>query len=165
MSSIFFTNHNLHNIHLRNVNLFDGIVDTIRGLYGFCTYLVGLHFSPKTIALYKKCVARAIRTIDYHDLTVKVLRRFFCILNEEGMSISTVRNHLAAIKRFYKYISDTEGRCQQYSQIINMKLPKVPRKLPNFLLEEEMFQLLSGVGYNRKRAVKIKLPNRERKAV
>jgi site-specific recombinase XerD len=137
-----------------DVYLLYGIADYFNILKGFCAYLAALHFSPVTVRKYVRMVRNVTKTVDYHDLTPRIIRAFLRGLMEHGTKIEIIRHYISAVKRFYRYARDKEGSRQNFSQIINMQLPRVPRKLPNFLLEEEMFEFLAKLGYKHKSRAK-----------
>ncbi len=81
-------------------------------------------------------VKKELRELKYRDI-----RYYLSHLYAMGLTKKTISRRLSAIRSFYKYMvrqNDWENNPAQLA-----KSPKLPKKLPNFLYEEEMTELLA----------------------
>ena len=87
---------------------------------------------------------------------VKLLRSWIVSLMEQGLSPRSVNRKVSTVKAFYKYLMK-EGIVES-NPAINLPLPKIRKKLPNFVEETNMHHLLDdGLFENDFRGIRDKL--------
>mgnify|MGYP003620089690 FL=1 len=118
-------------------------------LAGWCEALYLQNYSAKTIATYQQAIGQFIEFIetdhrmgaDVLACTRQDLTRFFGTrLEEDGISTSSAKLTLSAIKRFYQYLID-QG-ITSHNPTTGYRLKSAPRKLPTIADEALMQQLL-----------------------
>lgn len=77
---------------------------------------------------------------DLRNATEKQLTAFIQSLAKEGMSSATQARRLSAVKQFYAFLLQEEIRSD--NPAMNIEAPKAGRRLPKYLSEEEVSQLL-----------------------
>ncbi len=77
---------------------------------------------------------------DLRNATEKQLTAFIHSLAKEGMSSATQARRLSAVKQFYAFLLQEEIRSD--NPAMNIEAPKAGRRLPKYLSEEEVSQLL-----------------------
>ncbi len=80
-------------------------------------------------------------TVFWQRIEKKIIRHFLISLQERGISKRSVARKLAAIKSFFKYLHREEIIEQNHA--LSIKMPKFERKLPEFISEQEIEQLLA----------------------
>lgn len=118
-------------------------------LTNWCAELSLQNYSPKTIDTYQRSLALFIEFVEAdHRLkgtlfscTRQDLARFFGTrLEEDGISTTSAKLALSAIKRFYQYLID-QG-ITTHNPATGYRLKPSPRKLPTIADEALMQQLL-----------------------
>lgn len=118
-------------------------------LADWCAKLSLQNYSPQTIATYQQAVSRFIEFIeadhrfsaDLLGCTREDLTRFFGTrLEEDGISTTSAKLTLSAIKHFYHYLID-QG-IAAHNPATGYRLKSAPRKLPTIADETLMQQLL-----------------------
>lgn len=118
-------------------------------LAGWCEALYLQNYSAKTIATYQQAIGQFIEFIeadhrmgaDVLACTRQDLTRFFGTrLEEDGISTSSAKLTLSAIKRFYQHLID-QG-ITSHNPTTGYRLKSAPRKLPTIADEALMQQLL-----------------------
>lgn len=117
-------------------------------LSAWCRELFLQNYSPKTISTYQLALGQFIKFIDTDHRGITVLNctrqdlvRFFGTrLEEEGISTTTAKLTLSAIRQFYQYLID-QG-IATHNPTIGYRLKSAPRKLPTVADETVMQQLL-----------------------
>ncbi|MDX9882866.1 MAG: tyrosine-type recombinase/integrase [Prolixibacteraceae bacterium] len=111
-------------------------------------------YSDLTLVAYKKDLDQFeeffVRTIgDFNVLRIddKLVRLWVVEMMENGLTPRTVAKKVAALKSFYKYLL-REGIIPE-SRLNNVILPKIRKKLPFFVEEKNMHQLLDEVEFDR----------------
>ena len=75
------------------------------------------------------------------EVDSSLVREWIVSMMESGVSASSVNRKLSALKSFFSYLSrNGEVKKNPMSQVVS---PKRPKRLPKFLREEEMTELLS----------------------
>ncbi len=119
------------------MNLKENIDDFLRYL------LIDKNYSNNTIESYKEDLIKfneffknkAIENIDIDDL-----KRYVKYLNDQGLNELSISRSISCIKSFYKYLNIEKTIDSNPSDLLY--LPKVRKKLPNTLSEEEVDKLL-----------------------
>jgi len=100
--------------------------------------------SPRTLTNYKHALSkfRESRTDlpGWLDLKPDDFRRYLMKLAAEGLSKTTVRLHFAALRTFYKFLSERFGL--KDNPLKQVQLPKLGRKLPFVLTPAQIDELL-----------------------
>lgn len=114
---------------------------------GFLTYLQHeKRYSPHTILAYRKDLlqfeAFLAEDFEFNVLEVKAthVRSFVVSLSDQKISASAIGRKISTLRSFYKYLL----REQQLTAnpMLLLKAPKVPKRLPVFIEEAKMDQLL-----------------------
>ena len=113
----------------------------------FIRFLSGeKRYSEYTLRNYLHAIRSFISWLDGHKKQVRIsevnqsLARDYIIESQQIRSKRTVRNHISALRSFYQfclsrsYLNNNPFR--------NLTLPKLEKKLPVFLSQEELIQLL-----------------------
>ena len=104
-------------------------------------------YSHLTAIAYKKDLDQFeefyVKTVgDFHvdGINDKVVRGWVIELMDNGISARTVNKKISALKSFYKYLLRLE--LVKENNLVNVIVPKVRKKLPHFVSEENMDHLL-----------------------
>ena len=81
-----------------------------------------------------------ILSLEIKKITHVTVRKYLVCLNSKNLSQNTIARRLAALKSFYRYLLKKEIIHQ--NPLILVSTPKVPKKLPRYLDEEEMVKVL-----------------------
>lgn len=68
------------------------------------------------------------------------MRGFIAYLGQRGLARATMARKVAAVRSFFRYLERSQGGCQQ--QLREGALPRREGRLPNFLYQAQMEQLL-----------------------
>ncbi len=113
-------------------------------LHQFEEYLrIEKNSSPHTISNYLRDLAQLSSHYPHQkleELTTTELRRYLSELFRHKKPTSIMR-HLSSIKNYYRFL--LKRGLIATSPAYHLPGPKVPKKLPSFLIQEEMSQLLS----------------------
>ena len=113
----------------------------------FIRFLSGeKRYSDYTLRNYLHAIRSFISWLDGHKKQVRIsevdqsLARDYIIESQQIRSKRTVRNHISALRSFYQF-------CQSRNYLNNnpfrnLTLPKLEKKLPVFLSQDELIQLL-----------------------
>ena len=113
----------------------------------FIRFLSGeKRYSDYTLRNYLHAIRSFITWLDDHKKQVRIsevnqsLARDYIIESQQIRSKRTVRNHISALRSFYQF-------CQSRNYLNNnpfrnLTLPKLEKKLPVFLSQDELIQLL-----------------------
>ncbi len=110
---------------------------------------------PLTIEDYKEDLALFFREFpdksDTSDLKVSDIKDFITIQSEAGLSASTILRRLSATKNFYLFLSN-----EKIIDLIIPKLegPKLPKRLPLVMSEEEVDALLEAPDMTKKGGIR-----------
>lgn len=121
----------------------------------FDNYLIYLkvekNASPKTIASYQKDFFRGLdffadllkkedHAVLPTDLDHRTFRHYLAFLKKQGLARTTAARHLAAWRSLYRYLQ-REGIIDD-NPLIRVASPKLDKKLPKFLFENEAAALV-----------------------
>ena len=118
----------------------------------FLTYLEKeRRFSLHTVESYKEDVSFFVGFLSYNKKSVKevdvaLIRGYLLELTNSGLSKSTIKRNIAALKHFYKFLFLRNYISNEPFELITS--PKQEEKLPDFLSDDEIVQLLEA---NRRR--------------
>ncbi|MDB6155721.1 MAG: Tyrosine recombinase XerC [Chthoniobacteraceae bacterium] len=77
----------------------------------------------------------------WHDLTADHFRRYLFALGKREMARPTIRLHFAALRTFYKFLSERHGLA--INPLKEVQLPKLDKKLPVVLTLKQVDELLT----------------------
>ena len=101
--------------------------------------------SPRTLINYKHALAKFRASKDdlpgWMDLKADDFRRYLMRLASEDLSKPTVRLHFAALRTFYRFLSERFNL--KDNPLKQVQLPKLGRKLPFVLTPNQIDELLS----------------------
>ena len=118
----------------------------------FLTYLEKeRRFSLHTVESYKEDVSFFVGFLfdnkkSVNEVDVALIRGYLLELTNSGLSKSTIKRNIAALKHFYKYLFLRNYISKEPFELITS--PKQEEKLPDFLSDDEIVQLLEA---NRRR--------------
>jgi site-specific recombinase XerD len=101
------------------------------------------HASPRTVANYRHALAEFRKVIaepDWPTLNADHFRRFLFELGKRGLAKPTQRLHFAALRTFYKFLTERHGL--EANPLKLVQLPKLDRKLPLVLTAKQVVELL-----------------------
>ena len=102
------------------------------------------HVSPRTLLNYRHALT-SFRTQakppPWKKCTAEDFRRFLFQLMKSGAARATIRLHFAALRTFYKWLSERHGLTR--NPLKEVQLPKLERKLPMVLTIAQMEDLLT----------------------
>ncbi len=102
--------------------------------------------SPHTIVAYRGDLNQFFTYLGGEDretlaqVRSKTVRNWIVALHEEGMSPRTIHRKISSIRTFYKHLQHMEVLDSNPAMVVN--LPKIPKRLPQFVRESEMVTLL-----------------------
>src|SRR5450432_2109921 len=100
--------------------------------------------SPRTVENYRHALAefrRAVATPAWKELTADHSRRYLFQITKRGLARPTIRLHFAAMRSFYKYLTQRHGLI--VNPLKEVQLPKLEKKLPLVLTMQQIDELLS----------------------
>lgn len=104
-------------------------------------------FSAHTIVAYRTDLGQFIQFMnkvngDFHvkSITRKDVRAWVVALMDSGISARSVNRKVSTLKSYFKYMMRQGEITANPAQLVNT--PKVPKKLPHFVSEENLNQLL-----------------------
>ncbi len=114
--------------------------------------------SPHTIRNYRHDIEQAVgygaryKGINPADLSPEAfdswtLRRYLADLHLQGRSRGTISRHLAALRSFFKYL--TREELINLNPLAGITAPKREKKLPRFLVREDLEELVESPELNR----------------
>jgi site-specific recombinase XerD len=115
--------------------LLDGFLDTME---------FERHASPRTLLNYRHALntfKEIAKPPAWKKCTADDFRRFLFQLMKSGAARATVRLHFAALRTFYKWLSERHGLAR--NPLKEVQLPKLERKLPTVLTIAQMDELLT----------------------
>jgi integrase/recombinase XerC len=110
----------------------------------------------KDLDQFKEFCINTIGDFDFKRANSKLLRGWIVSLMEQDLTPRSVNRKVSTVKAFYKYLMK-EGIVES-NPAVNLPLPKVRKKLPNFIEEENLHHLLDdGLFENDFRGIRDKL--------
>ena len=100
--------------------------------------------SPRTLVNYRHALAEFRKTVPepaWRELTADHFRRYLFALSKREMARPTIRLHFAALRTFYKFLTQRHGL--RDNPLTEVQLPKLEKKLPLFLNAQQIDELLS----------------------
>ncbi len=104
-------------------------------------------YSPNTLVAYKKDLAQFVQYMnelvgdfEFKEVDRKQIRSWVVLLMKSGVMPTTVRRKLATLKSFYKFLMKYGHVVSSPAQLV--AVPKIGKKLPIFVQEENMNNLL-----------------------
>ncbi len=113
----------------------------------FLVYMDKLKNSSKhTLRAYKKDLLDFYEYVkknnfDYKNISRNSLRGFLIELREKGLDKRSISRKISSIRSFYKFLLK-DGAIEK-NPLVSLELPKIDKKLPSFLTEEEVFKLIN----------------------
>ena len=110
----------------------------------FCDYLlIDKHYSKNTIDSYKRDLLKfynyfkvdSVQNIDKDDV-----KKYLKYLNEENMNERSIARNISSLKSFYKFL--IIEKYVKDNPLDSISSPKLGKKLPNTLTEEDINKLL-----------------------
>lgn len=105
------------------------------------------HASQNTIVSYQRDLLKLCSYLEQHDITdislvtETNLNSYILHMETDGMASSTISRHVATIKAFYLYLM--RSHLVEQDIAYRLKPPKIERKVPEALTEEEIALLLA----------------------
>ena len=116
-------------------------------VYDFLLYMEKLKNSSKhTVRAYKRDLLDFYEylkrnNLNYIDISRNSLRGFLIELKEKGLEKRSISRKISSIRSFYRFLMK-EGIIEK-NPLTTLELPKVDKKLPTFLTEEEVIKLIN----------------------
>ena len=111
---------------------------------GFFRYLeVERNVAPATLSSYRHALTEFRKTPDrpaWKELTADHFRRYLFDLSKRGLARPTIRQHFAALRTFYKFLTERHGLT--VNPLKEVLLPKLEKKLPMVLTARQIDELL-----------------------
>lgn len=113
----------------------------------FLVYMDKLKNSSKhTLRAYKRDLLDFYEYVkknnfDYKNISRNSLRGFLIELREKGLDKRSISRKISSIRSFYKFLLK-DGAIEKNS-LVSLELPKIDKKLPTFLTEEEVIKLIN----------------------
>ena len=107
------------------------------------------NMSPLTLEAYKRDLNQYLGYIELQqipkisDVTSKHIRKYIRVLNERGMAPASISRIISSIRSYHKYLSSEDLVKENPALILNT--PKVPKKLPNVLSEQEISLIIESI--------------------
>lgn len=115
----------------------------------FCSYLhIEKNASPLTISNYQKDIRvfsdflaeRYNKQFCWDKVTVLDIRAYLAFLNKHNYAKRTISRRISSLRSFYKYL--VRENYLEFNPFVKVKTPKLDKKLPGFLEEIEINELL-----------------------
>lgn len=81
-----------------------------------------------------------IINLDINEINHSIVRKYLVYLNNRNLAKNTIARRMAALKSFYRYLLKKEIIKQ--NPLDHVATPKIPKKLPRYLDQEEMIRVL-----------------------
>ncbi len=109
-------------------------------------------YSPHTLVTYEIDLRQFTRFLDsenisrWQDVTSKLIRRWVVALHDDGIAPVTIHRKISALKSFLRYLM--REQVLESNPADGVIVPKKPKRLPVFVKEKEMDQLLDTVPFS-----------------
>lgn len=113
----------------------------------FIDYLTyELNYSDKTIQSYEENIKKFLeclenKKINYLKVTKDIIRDFLKILDQEKYSNASISQMLSSLRTYYKYLLKED--VINHNPFKSIKNPKLPKRLPNFLSNLQIEDLIN----------------------
>ena len=94
---------------------------------------------------FKKFLETECDGIEMQKVTSDCIREWVALLSEGGMSARSICRKISSLRAFYRYLVAQSDI--QESPVKNIPLPKVHKKMPVYLRQDSMNELLDDVSY------------------
>ena len=118
-----------------------------RLLHNYVRYLeVERHVSPYTVRNYTRDLRHFLEYLGTQKLATleeadrHLLRRYIASLQERGFEKASVARKMSALRSFYRYL--IQEKIISVNPLLNISTPKLEKRLPSFLSNEEVTRLL-----------------------
>lgn len=110
--------------------------DTVRklSLYTLKSYRIDL--DQFRLFLDQRCKSKSLLCIDK-----EILRNYLICLDKQKYSNKTIARKIASLKSLFKYLN--QQNIIEYNPLQDLKIPKVPKRLPHLLSQKEILRLMS----------------------
>lgn len=108
----------------------------------FYNYLINKNSSPKTIDNYRHRIESAIEYLwnpMVQDIKPIHILQYRMDLNERNLSMKTINYYIIALRSFFRFLLKYDIDCISPDKL---EIAKIPRRQVNFLLDEELENLL-----------------------
>lgn len=78
--------------------------------------------------------------LDINEINHSIIRKYLVYLNNRNLAKNTIARRMSALKSFYRYLLKKEIIKQ--NPLEHVATPKIPKKLPRYLAQEEMIKVL-----------------------
>ncbi|HPC56360.1 MAG TPA: site-specific tyrosine recombinase [Caldisericia bacterium] len=107
--------------------------------------------SPHTIRAYKRDLIDFYEylkseNLDYKNITRNDIRGFLQKLRDKNLTKKTISRKISGVRSFYRFLLKEEYIDK--NPLLTLELPKVEKKLPTFLTEEEVLKLINSPNKN-----------------
>ncbi|WP_276363323.1 tyrosine-type recombinase/integrase [Daejeonella sp. H1SJ63] len=104
--------------------------------------------SPNTVTAYRKDLEQFFVFLQTSDADIQNVehqhvRAWMVELMDQGIESKTINRKISCLRSFYKFLQREE--LIQFNPMIQVKGPKIPRRLPVIITEQKMDSLLDGV--------------------
>lgn len=118
--------------------------DFMKRIDEFCDYLlIDKHYSKNTIDSYKRDLIKFYEynaSNDLQGIGKDDIKNYLKYLNDENMNERSIARNISALKSFYKFL--IIEKVIKDNPVDSISSPKLGKKLPNTLTEEEIIKLL-----------------------
>lgn len=94
----------------------------------------------KDLEQFEEFFVKTVGDFNVEGINDKIVRRWIVDLMDSGLSARTVNKKISALKSFYKYLLRME--VVKENHLVNVIVPKVRKKLPQFVEEKQLNHLL-----------------------
>ena len=104
-------------------------------------------FSVHTVTAYEKDISQFLEFLERVELDIQTIshthvRSWMIDLLEKGVEAKTINRKISCLRSFYKFLLREQLVLQ--NPLMQVKVPKIPKRLPVFVEEEKMDMLLDG---------------------
>ncbi|MDR0675793.1 MAG: tyrosine recombinase XerC [Elusimicrobiota bacterium] len=106
------------------------------------------NYSAYTLLNYKKDLIDLFEFLkkkekNLSEIDNKLSREFLTKLYDKGLQTSSVSRKISAIKSFFKFLINEKIFSEKDNYFLYIRNPKLPKKIPVFLSQDEIFDLLN----------------------
>ena len=111
-------------------------------------------YSPLTITAYQSDLSQLFEFMQHNgadlepsELTTNLIRKWVVQMKHDDLSGATIRRHVYALKSFWTFLLDFDYVTHDPTRRVST--PKRKRRLPSYLNEDELRQLMDAAGQHR----------------